>query len=166
MDLNATHAAVRAGYSVRTAGSQSHDLLKRPEIREFIAQAQKEAGERLGVSRDRVIQEIARIAFFDIRKLLREDGEPLPLQDLDDDTAAAIAGVETATERELGGKGDEGGVTFIRKYKMADKLGGLEKLAKHLGLYELDNKQKLDPLVEMLRGMSKSALPVVSGNFG
>ena len=161
VDLNATQAAIRAGYSPRTAVKQGHRLLTNADIGTFIAQARKDSGEKLGISREKVIKEIARIAFFDIRKLLREDGEPLPLQDLDDDTAAAIAGVETATERERGAKGDEGGVTYIRKYKLADKLGGLEKLAKHLGLYELDNKQKADPLVEMLGGMSRSALPVV-----
>lgn len=160
MDLNATHAAIRAGYSAKTAGSQAHDLLKRPDVAEFIANARHEAATRLCISRDRVLLEISRIAFFDIRKLLRDDGKPIPVQELGDDIAAAIAGMETATERERGAKGDEGGTTYIRKYKMADKLVALEKLAKHLGLYELDNKQKLDPLVEMLRGISKSALPV------
>jgi phage terminase small subunit len=80
-----------------------------------------------------------RLAFFDIRKLTDAEGNPIPINQLDDDTAAAIQGLELATERVRGD--DAGAETVVRKYKVADKNAALERLFKHLGLFEKDNKQ-------------------------
>jgi phage terminase small subunit len=156
IDLNASQAAVRAGYKgdPNTVGPR---LLANVGIRSHVEAAMAKRGERTEVTADRVIREIARLAFFDPRKLLTSEGEPIPIQELDDDTAAAIAGLETATERV---RGEDGGSTHIRKYKIADKNSALEKLAKHLGIYELDNHQKTDALTEILKRMAPSALPV------
>lgn len=82
------------------------------------------------VTVERVIREIARIGFFDIRKLVNSDGTPKPLHDLDDDTAAAIAGLEVAR---VGN--DQVGVGEVLKFKIADKNSALEKLCKHLQIY-------------------------------
>lgn len=89
------------------------------------------------VTRERLLREIARLAFADPRRLLRENGTMLPLHELDDDTAAAIASVEV----------DEYGKL---KYKLWDKGAALEKLAKVLGVYEKDNEQKA-PTVTTVR---------------
>lgn len=156
IDLNATQAATRAGYSARTANEQGARLLANVSVRSAIEAAKEKRQEKSGITAARVVQEIARLAFFDPRKLLTSDGEPVPIQDLDDDTAAAIAGLETATEK--GRDGD--GATHIRKYKIADKNSALEKLAKHLGIYELDNHQKTDALTEVLNRLGRSVLPV------
>jgi phage terminase small subunit len=114
-------------------------------------------------SAERVLLEASRLALFDPRKLFREDGSPKPINELDDDTAAALAGLDVLEEFE--GSGDERVfVGYTKKYKIADKNSALEKLFKHHGLYEKDNEQKTDPLVELLRGMAGSPLPVVKGN--
>lgn len=98
------------------------------------------------VDKARVLQEIARLAFFDIRKLLNEDGTPIPIKSLDDDTAAAIAGLDVArVGNAMIGEAE------VLKFKIADKNAALEKLAKHLGLFEIDNKQKADPIAEALK---------------
>ena len=89
------------------------------------------------VTRERLLREIGRLAFVDPRRLLREDGTMLPLHELDDDTAAAIASVEV----------DEYGKL---KYKLWDKGAAQEKLAKVLGVYEKDNEQKA-PTVTTVR---------------
>ncbi|WP_310731021.1 terminase small subunit, partial [Burkholderia multivorans] len=94
IDLNATKAAERAGYSKRTAGQIGFELLKKPEIAEAISEAMKAREQRTGITQDRVLRELARIAFFDPRKLFDADGRPLPISELDDDTAAAIAGLD------------------------------------------------------------------------
>ena len=113
----------------------------------------------------RVLLEASRLATFDPRKLFRDDGSPKPITELDDDTAAALSGLEVTEEFE--GSGDERKfVGYTKKYKVADKNSALEKLFKHHGLYENDNKQKTDPLIELLRGMSGNALPVVKGDVG
>lgn len=157
IDLNATQAAIRAGYSAKTAEVQGSRLLSNAKVALEVAAAQQKRSVKTEITAARVIQEIARLAFFDPRKLLTADGEPVPIQDLDDDTAAAIAGIETATERR---RGEDEGATHIRKYKIADKNSALEKLAKHLGIYELDNHQKTDALTEVLKRLGPSALPV------
>lgn len=111
----------------------------------------------------RVLLEASRLALFDPRRLFNEDGSPKPINELDDDTAAALAGLDVLEEFE--GSGDQRVfVGFTKKYKIADKNSALEKLFKHHGLYKEDNQQKTDPLVELLRGMAGSPLPVVRGN--
>lgn len=157
IDLNATQAAIRAGYSERTAGSQAHDLLKKPEISWEIRVAMESRAEKTGISAERVIKEAARLAFFDVRKLVDKDGNPLPIQDLDDDTAAAISGLDIQEVK----LGETGAIAVVKKYKIADKNAALERLFKHLGLFEKDNNQKVDPIAALLAAMGKSSIPIV-----
>ena len=131
-------------------------LLRVEEIRERITNTSIASAER-------VLIEASRIALFDPRKLFREDGSPKPISELDDDTAAALAGLDVHEEY-VGTGEDRVFVGYTKKYKVADKNAALEKLFKHHGLYEKDNDQKIDPLVEFLRGIAGNALPVVKGN--
>lgn len=112
------------------------------------------------VTVERVLKEAARIALFDPRKLLNDDGTPKGLHELDDDTAAGIAGLDVLDEFDWDEEGRKTKIGVVRKYKLADKNAALEKLFKFLGMYERDNKQKVDPLAEVLRQMGASALPV------
>jgi phage terminase small subunit len=130
IDLNATQAAIRAGYSEKTAGSQGFDLLKKPEIQAAIAAAQQKRAERTEITQDRVLQELARIAFFDLRKLYREDGSLKAMHELDDDAAAVLAGVDVVET-----KGGEGHIPeFTKKVKIPDKVGALGLAMRHLGM--------------------------------
>jgi len=109
----------------------------------------------------RVLQEASRLALFDPRKLFHDDGSPKPINELDDDTAAAIAGLDV--EEKFEGSGDERVfVGYTKKYKVADKNSSLEKLFKHHGLYELDNAQKTNPITELIAALGAVALPVVN----
>lgn len=110
-------------------------------------------------SATRVLLEASRLATFDPRKLFREDGSPKPINELDDDTAAALAGLDVLEEFEGSGDGRVF-VGYTKKYKVADKNSALEKLFKHHGLYERDNQQKTDPLADLLRAVSGTALPI------
>lgn len=130
VDFNATQAAIRAGYSQRTAGSQGFDLLKKPEIQQAIKAKQKEAAHKSGITRDRIIAEVARIAFSDVRRLFDERGALKRLQDIDDDAAGAIAGIDVVEMNS-----DDGSAPmFVKKIKLWDKNAALEKLLKHLGM--------------------------------
>ena len=64
IDLNATQAAIRAGYSAKTAGSIGEEILKKPEIQEAIQAAMKARSERTEITADRVLKELGRIAFL------------------------------------------------------------------------------------------------------
>ena len=109
-----------------------------------------------------VLREAMKIAKFDIRRLYYDDGEPIPIHELDADTAAAVQAVDIQEVYE--GYGNERVfVGYTKKYKVADKNAALEKLFKHFGLYELDNSQKSDPVREFLNACSGKALPINSG---
>lgn len=137
IDLNATQAAIRAGYSPKTANEQGARLLANVSIAKAIQEARDKQQERTEITQDRVLLEYARIAFFDPRKLFRSDGSPKPVEELDTDTAAALAGLEVREEFEGAGE-NRTFVGYTKKYKLANKLGALDSLAKHLGM--LDGK--------------------------
>lgn len=131
-DLNATQAYIRAGYSAKTANVCGPRLLSNVSVAAAV-QAAKEAREyRTEVTADRVIKELARLAFSDTRKLFDGDGTPLDITDLDDDTAACITGVDVQQIKL--GDGSDDSVAQVKKIRMADKVRALELLSKHLGL--------------------------------
>ena len=131
IDLNATQAAIRAGYSEDTAGAIGAENLKKPQIKAKIESRLLDRQKRTEITQDRVLNEIAKIAMFDSRKLFNNDGSPIPIQDLDDDTAGAIVGIDVMSVNDN---------ATILKYKIADKNSSLDKLMKHMGAYNADNK--------------------------
>lgn len=137
IDLNATQAAIRAGYSPKTANEQGARLLANVSIAQTLQKAMQDREQRTEITQDRVLQEYARLAFYDPRKLFQPDGTPKPIEALDDDTAAALAGLEVREEFEGAGE-NRTFVGYTKKYKLANKLGALDSLAKHLGM--LDGK--------------------------
>ncbi|WP_312588187.1 terminase small subunit [Comamonas terrigena] len=106
IDLNATQAAIRTGYSAKTAASQGARLLKQGGVARAVQAAQQARAMRTEITQDRVLQELARIAFFDIRRLYRADGSMKDPCELDADTAAALASIEVKEELERGGGED------------------------------------------------------------
>ncbi len=129
-DLNATQAAIRAGYAAGSAQVTGSRLLSNAMVSEAIAAKQAKTLNKLEVTAERIILERARLAFFDPRKLLDDDGRPIPLSQLDDDTAAAIAGVKIVTQ----GNQDVG-LAEITEFKLADKNASLTALEKINGMY-------------------------------
>lgn len=144
-DQNATQAAIRAGFSPASARQQASRMLQDPRVKAAIHDVEARIVDKVVTERaatlDRTIREIARIAFFDPRRLFTEDGRPLAVTELDDDTAAVVAGLDVAEE--WAGSGDERQLAAtIRKWKLSDKKGALDMLMKHLGGYAVDNEQK------------------------
>lgn len=144
-DNNGTQAAIRAGYSAATAESQASRLLRNVKIRAFIDKHEQETTQKvlskLEISEERILQEYARIGFSDLRKVLAPGGHLLNPQDWDDDTAAAIAGVEVVTRRV--GYGEDAEVEYVHKIKPWDKPKALDSMARHLGMFE--GKPPADP---------------------
>ena len=134
VDKNATRAAIRAGYSPKTASSIGEQLLRKLDIREAVDAGITSLAEQVGLTAERVLQERMRLAFFDVRKLLDGEGNPTPLQDLDDDTAAAIAGLEVV--QMTGSDETPGVISLVKKYKLVGKDTSLAALEKYLGLNE------------------------------
>lgn len=126
IDLNATQAAIRAGYSPETAYSIGQENLKKPEMRARIDKAMAERSKRTGVNADRVVRELAKIAFVNTADVINAEDATLK-KDAADEDLAAIQAVKVKTFGEDG---------LEREIKMADKLKALELLGKHLGLFE------------------------------
>lgn len=134
---NGLQAAISAGFSKNGAGVTANRLLKDINVKAIVEAATEKAAAIAGLTVERTLQEIARLAYSDPRKLFRLDGSMKPIHELDDDTAATIASVEVD---EIGSGDAVVGVT--RKTKVWDKNAALEKAMKFHGLYEKDNSQK------------------------
>lgn len=125
IDLNATQAAIRAGYSPGTAQQIGSENLSKPVIRARLDKAIAERSKRTGVNADRVIMELAKIAFVNAEDVIDMDTATVKAGALPEDTAA-IQSVKLKTFGEDG---------LEREIKMADKLKALELLGKHLGMF-------------------------------
>lgn len=162
IDGNATQAAIRAGYSPKTAHVIGQENLKKPAIASFLSQKQTVVAARqderlaaMELTRERVQREIARIAYFDPRKMFRPDGTPLEVTELDDDTAAAIVGLDILEEWD--GVGENRVLRgYVKKYKIANKNVALDQASKILGLYEIDNAQS-KPTAQVVMVPAKDA---------
>lgn len=155
VDRNATRSATVAGYSPKTAGQQASRLLKNVKVRARIEQLLAEIAARNDVTVDRVLKEYARLGFHDARRFFMDDGTPIPIQELDDDTAAALAGMEVLEEFEGTGK-ERKFIGYTKKFKLADKKGALDSMARFLGMFVKDNEQKNNPLKEMFELLNAS----------
>lgn len=148
IDLNATQAAIRAGYSPETAGAIGAENLKKPQIQKAIARAMADRSRRTGVNADRVVMELAKIAFVNAADVI--DAEDATLKE--DATAEDLAAVQSVKVKSFGEDGVE------REIKLADKIKALELLGRHLGMFNdrlrLDAKLdtgKLDSILEQLK---------------
>lgn len=133
VDLNATQAALRSGYSAKTARAIGTENLSKPAIGQAIAEAMKNRARRTEITADRVLQELARIAFFDIRRLYRDDGSMKAPHELDDEAAAVLSGVDV-TEEFAGSGEDREHVGYTKKARVFDKGAALTLAMRHLGM--------------------------------
>lgn len=142
VDLNATQAAIRAGYSAKTAQEQGSRLLSNVMVAAAIKAKQVELAAKHDVTVERIIAELARIGFSDMRKLMTwgPDGVKLKSSDeLSDDEALAIAEVSETTTKDGGSL----------KLKVHDKRAALVDLGKHLGMFVDRVKVERDPLDDL-----------------
>lgn len=134
IDLNATQAAIRAGYSRKTASSQGERLLRNVEVQKYIQERQKDLQKKVSVTQQMVVEQFRKIAFSDIRKFYNQDGSLKKITELDEDSAAAIAGVEVDELWEgFGEQRSQVGIT--KKIKRWDPTKALDSLARHLGMF-------------------------------
>lgn len=138
-DFNATQAAIRSGYAAKSAHVTGSRLLSDAKVQAIIQGLHAAAAVKSGITIERVQRELARIAFSDARTMYRADGSLKPPHEWDDDTAAAVAGIE-ANEVILTKLSDEGEETdyiekvITRKVKRWDKGRALSECVQILGM--------------------------------
>ena len=142
VDLNATAAARRAGYSPNTAGAIGNENLSKPEIAARISELRKVQSDKVQVDAERVLRELCLLGFSNMADFLRtnEDGSAyVDFSMLTREQAAAI--VEITVEEYVEGKGDDARDVKRTKFKLADKKGALVEIGRHLGMF--DDKLRL-----------------------
>src|ERR1700751_3501447 len=129
VDLNAAQAAIRAGYSAKTAKEIGCENLTKPNIQAAIEAGQLNLARQTGITQERVLNELAKIAFSDQRKVMKWGPGGVLLRDsteLTDDEAAIVSEVSETTTATGGSL----------KLKTHDKVGALKLLGEHLGLFK------------------------------
>ena len=143
VDLNATQAALRAGYSEKTAYRTGADNLKKPQIQEAIQQAMQKREQRTEITADKVLEEYAKLGFSDVSDYLEvvtervlvdrtAEGEPISeikqfvfMKDTKDIPPEKLAAISEVKQHK------DGSISF----KLHDKRGALDSIARHLGMF-------------------------------
>lgn len=138
IDFNGAKAARLAGYAEESSHVEASRLLSSANIQARINELRIQMGKGFNITRERIAQELARIGFFDIRSAYDENGELVPIKDLDDSTAAAIAGIEVSNNWDRDENGKPVITGELKKIKISDKRAALDSLAKLMGYNEPD----------------------------
>lgn len=131
IDLNGKQAAIRAGYSPKSAEVQASQLLSNPKVAVVVQEAKAKQLEALGVTAQRVLQEMTSLALVDARGFWNADGTLKNISDLTAEQGAALAGFEAIIKNATAGDKKQ---DLVHKIKFWDKPRSLEMLAKHFGL--------------------------------
>jgi phage terminase small subunit len=134
VDLNGAQAAIRAGYKKKAARVQASKLLTNPNVVEAVQELRDKMSRRCELTIERTLQEIARVAYSSAKRLYGPDGSPIKIGDLDDDTAAAIAGIEMLEQYEGSGE-DRVFVGYTKKYKLHSKTEALNMAGRYFKLF-------------------------------
>lgn len=160
-DFNGTQAAIRAGYSPKGASVTANRLLGNAKVQETIQRRAARLVERQEFTADTVLQEAAKIAFSDIRKLFKPDGTLREPHELDEATAKAVASYKRDKDGRI-------------ELKLVAKDRGLELLAKYYGLLRERMELSIDPALlanltperlEEIEGLARNAAKVL-GEIG
>ena len=155
VDLNATQAAIRAGYSKKTARSIANELLTKPDIQEAIQKAMQERSERTEVTQDRVLKELAMIAYSDIRNYIEIEKltgamRAKAFEEMPEGESRVLKSIKE--DRVIKEDADGKKVTVYDKVKFAlwDKTKALELIGRHLGMFtdvKVDVGEELKKLI-------------------
>lgn len=137
VDLNATQAAIRAKYSLRTAGAIGHELLKKPKIADEIDRLRHQALMRADLTLDDLIRELKHLSLWTIRDFVSGENTIVDLSTLDRDTLKPVVGIKTTIRYD-----PDGQPVKSVELKMVDKRAGVIDLIRHKGGFEKDNLQK------------------------
>lgn len=143
VDLNGTQAAIRAGYSEKTANEQAARLLATVSVQARINELKTKRAEKIEVKSDDVLRELVKLANSDIRKVFEEDGKMKPMSEWPDEIAACVSSVEVEELfewEEENGRKEKKHIGYLTKVKFWDKTKCLDMLGRHLKLFGVEDK--------------------------
>jgi phage terminase small subunit len=137
IDLNASRAAIAAGYSEGRAAATGSELVSNRKVQRIIQELQTQRASKLELRAEKVLEEIARLAFSNMQDYTRVDADGKAVLDLSVITRDQFAAVQEIREDTTGGTGDgERKVVLRTTLKLSDKTKNLELLCRHLGLLQ------------------------------
>lgn len=139
-----------------TVKRKAAELMENGNITATIDRLRKEAASLVVASEARVIEELARIGLIDPGRLFADDGSLLPIKKMPAEVRAAIASVEIE-EIDADGKV----IGRVKKIKLWDKNSAADKLLRHFGSYERDNKQRAN----VFDGVSRETIKEIVGKL-
>ncbi|MEX2964513.1 terminase small subunit [Microbulbifer sp. TYP-18] len=148
-DLNATQAAIRAGYSEKTAKSQGQRLLTNVDINRAISLAQDKRSERTQVDADYVLRRLAEIDQMDVLDILADDGSLKPIREWPKVWRQFLSGMDLTELWE--GSGDQRQIVgVLKKIKWPDKVKNLELLGKHVNVQAFREQKEVKVTLQSL----------------
>ena len=135
IDMNATRAALRAGYTQATA--MNGQLMEMPKIQAYLKERTAEASKKLQVSHETLLGELMKVAFANMGDYFGDDGKIKPMQDIVDDKKSAIWSLKVS----------EGKYGTTVQLRLHNKLAALEKIAKHIKFYDVEQKKSVEEAV-------------------
>jgi phage terminase small subunit len=126
-DLNATQAAIRAGYSAKTANRTAHENMTKPEIQARLAELMKERNQKAQISSEYVLNRLVEIDQLDVLDILNDEGDMKPVKEWPKSWRTTLSGLDIIA---MGS--DQDTTTLVKKIKWPDKLKNLELLGKHI----------------------------------
>lgn len=142
IDLNGTQAATRAGFSEKTANEQAVRILANVSVKKYIAKLQGKLRKQTNLSAQDVIEELQKVGFSNIQDFIEEENTIKDISKIKRPKAAAVSAIETSESTSK-----DGTVTVNTKFKLYNKVDALEKIGRHLGIFEKDNAQKKQDVV-------------------
>lgn len=164
VDLNGTRAAIRAGYSARTAAQQAHQLLRNPLVLAEIDAQKKARLKRIAMDADALLLRLFEEADADMADLFDDDGNLRPVKDWPAIwRRGLVAGIET--EEILGASEEDGKprpvVGYTRKVKLADRMKRLEAIGRHVNVQAWKDRKEVSadaPLRQLLEQIGGNAI--------
>lgn len=151
------------GMADRTIRERSSELLALPNVFARVTELRERIAEKAVIQESRILEEVARIALLDPAKFFDEKGTLLSIHKMAIEARVAISSIDIEEQEHDGVV-----VSRVKKIRLWDKNQALDKLMKHLGSYEKDNKQKgvfdnvpaetLRMIEDKLRGLTKPGL--------
>ncbi len=136
-DLNGTQAAIRSGYSKKTAGVIATENLQKPNIKKFIEFLADENRKKLDLSAEMIVEDLRALADYNIQDFINSNNSIKDISTISRAQAKPIIGIKT-TEKIF----PDGSKEIKTELKLSDKRAAAVDLGRHIGIFEKDNKQK------------------------
>lgn len=144
VDLNATQAAIRAGYSKSTAKQQGSRLLTNDDLQQYVAELKAQRSKRVQIDADYVLKRLFQLESFDLRDMYDAQGRLLPPEEWPEGAGQVISGVKVSKTILPGGRGEDDGEIETKEVKTESRNQTLKLMGEHVNVKAFDKTVKVE----------------------